>query len=73
LKSLPPTARTVLGENIKTVQFGRPLGIPLIRKMGAKLWIEVSIVRVLFTTSEPFIVLLHGFIKKSGKPPKNDL
>ncbi len=54
------------------------MGMPLVRKMDAGLWevrstIEAGIARVLFTTSGPLMVLLHGFIKKSGKTPKNDL
>ena len=28
---------------------------------------------MLFTTTGPVMVLLHGFIKKSGKTPKDDL
>ena len=28
---------------------------------------------MLFTTAGPAVVLLHGFFKKSGKTPKDDL
>ena len=78
LKSLPPAARKTIGEDIKTVQFGWPLGMPLVRKMDAGVWevrstIEAGIVRVLFTTHGPVMVLLHGFIKKSGKTPIKDM
>ncbi|MGH8234476.1 MAG: type II toxin-antitoxin system RelE/ParE family toxin, partial [Rhodanobacteraceae bacterium] len=38
LKSLPPDARKVIGEDLKTVQFGWPLGMPLVRKMEPGLW-----------------------------------
>jgi len=31
------------------------------------------IARVLFTTGESRMILLHGFIKKSQKTPKEDL
>lgn len=34
LKSLPKSARKAIGEDIKTVQLGWPLGMPLVRKMG---------------------------------------
>ncbi len=33
LKSLPRDERRLLGEDIKTVQFGWPLGMPLVRKL----------------------------------------
>ena len=67
-----------LGEDIKTVQYGWPLGMPLVRKMEPGLWevrstIDTGIARVLFTTTGPVMVLLHGFIKKSDKTPKDDL
>ncbi|HWG10749.1 MAG TPA: type II toxin-antitoxin system RelE/ParE family toxin [Rhodanobacteraceae bacterium] len=78
LKSLPPESRKAIGEDIKTVQFGWPLGMPLVRKMDMRLWevrstIDAGIARVLFTTSGPTMVLLHGFVKKSDKTPKDDL
>ena len=78
LKSLSAEARKAIGEDIKTVQYGWPLGMPLVRKMEPGLWevrstIDAGIARVLFTTSGPVMVLLHGFIKKSDKAPKDDL
>ena len=78
LKSLTPGARKAIGEDIKPVQFGWPLGMPLVRKMEPGLWeirstIDTGIARVLFTTTGPVMVLPHGFIKKSGKTPKDDL
>jgi phage-related protein len=70
LKSLPPEARKTIGEDIKTVQYGWPLGMPLVRKMEPGLWevrstIGAGIARGLFTTDGPRMVLLHGFIKKT--------
>ncbi len=78
MKSLPPDARKLIGENLKTVQFGWPLGMPLVRKMEPGLWearstIEAGAARVLFTTVGPAMVLLHGFIKKTAKTPMDDL
>lgn len=78
LHELSATDRKTIGEDIKTVQFGWPLGMPLVRKMDKDLW-EVRIrlgdriARVLFTVSMGKIVLLHGFIKKSQATPKPDL
>lgn len=78
LKSLSPEARKTIGEDLKTVQFGWPLGMPLVRKMEAGLWevrstTDAGIARVLFTTVGPVMVLLNGFVKKTAKTPPDDL
>ena len=78
LKVLPRKERKVIGEDIKTVQFGWPMGMPLIRKLEADLWevrskLGSRISRVLFTKYKGMLVLLHGFIKKSQKTPVSDL
>ncbi len=78
LKELPFQDKKVIGEDIKTVQFGWPLGMPLVRKLEPDLWevrsnISIGIARVLFTIQGEHIVLLHGFIKKSAKTPSEDL
>src|SRR6185312_14360367 len=78
LKALPAADRKVIGEDIKTVQYGWPLGMPLVRKMGPDLWevrihLENRIARVLFTLVGEVMVLVHGFIKKSPNTPKSDL
>ena len=38
LRSLPREERSIIGEDIKTVQFGWPLGMPLVRKLDKNLW-----------------------------------
>ena len=78
LLELSAIDRKAIGEEIKTVQFGWPLGMPLVRKLDKDLWevrihLENRIARVLFTASAGKIVLLHGFIKKSQATPKADL
>lgn len=78
LRSLPKEERRTIGEDPKTVQFGWPLGMPLVRKMQPGLWevrvtIAPGIARVLFTTKGALMVLLHGFLKKSRKTPMDDL
>ena len=78
LKALPREERRILGEDIKTVQFGWPLGMPLVRKLDKGLWevrsrLPDRIARVIFTASDGRMVLLHGFIKKSQKTPQEDL
>jgi len=62
----------------KTVQFGWPLGMPLVRKLDKDLWevcirLPDRIARVLFTTGAGRMILLHGFIKKSQKTPQEEL
>ena len=71
-------ARKEIGADIKTVQFGWPIGMPIVRKMETGLWevrctIPEGIARVLFTVVGAEMVLLHGFIKKSNSTPKEDL
>jgi phage-related protein len=78
LKELPVADRKIIGEDIKTVQVGWPLGMPLVRKMSADLWevrihLQARIARILFTVHEGAMVLLHGFIKKSNSTPADDL
>lgn len=79
LLSLDKLDRLIIGQDIKTVELGWPLGMPLVRKMDNDLW-EVRcslkgkrIARVLFTVYRNQMVLLHGFIKKTQKTPANDL
>jgi phage-related protein len=78
LKSLPPEDKKTLGEDIKTVQFGWPLGMPFVRKLEPGLWevrsiLRSGIARVIFTVDGDDLVLLHGFIKKSQKTPSDDI
>jgi phage-related protein len=70
--------RRAVGLDIKTAQYGWPIGMPLIRKLEPGLWevrshIEAGIARVLFTVNRDTMVLLHGFVKKSQKTPAADL
>ncbi|HUI87694.1 MAG TPA: type II toxin-antitoxin system RelE/ParE family toxin [Anaerolineales bacterium] len=78
LKSLPREDRRTIGEDIKTAQYGWPLGMPLIRKMERGLWevrsnVSTGIARVIFTVQGATMILLHGFVKKSQKTPFNEL
>jgi phage-related protein len=78
LLELDRTDRKTIGEDIKTVQFGWPLGMPLIRKLDTQLWevrsqLRGRIARVVFTVERDTMVLLHGFTKKSQKTPMADL
>jgi len=78
LKDLSPSDRKVIGEDIKTVQFGWPLGMPLVRHLEAGIWevrikLENRIARVLFVLEDATIILLHAFIKKQQSTPEQDL
>jgi len=78
LKKLPREDRRSIGIDMKTVQFGWPLGMPLVRKIEPGIWevrssLERRIARVLFTVIGDRMVLLHGFIKKDQKTPTTDL
>ena len=78
LKSLPKQDRKTIGEDIKTAQYGWPLGMPLVKKVEKSIWeirshLKKRIARVLVTKSQNHIVILHGFIKKTMKIPKSDL
>ena len=78
LKGLSREDKKSIGEDIKTAQFGWPLGMPLIRKLERGLWevrsnINQGIARVLFAVDGNVMILLHGFIKKSQKTPLTDL
>lgn len=78
IEQVSPAARRAIGADIKTVQLGWPIGMPVVRKMGAGLWevrssIPEGIARVLFTVVGAEMVLLHGFVKKSQATPKAHL
>ena len=78
LKALPAEERKTIGDDLKTAQYGWPLGMPLIRKLEPGLWevrirLDDRIARVIVTAEEDTMVLLHGLIKKSQKLPLQDL
>lgn len=78
LRGLDQDYKKVLGEDIKTVQYGWPLGMPLVRSLGDGLWevrsqLKGGIGRVIFLVEAHVMVLLHGFIKKSQKIPTHEL
>ena len=79
LKGLVKDDKKTIGADIKTVQFGWPLGMPLVRSLGNGLWEVRSklnnnrIARIIFFTHESNIVLLHGFIKKTRKTPVSEI
>jgi len=78
LLSLDKEDKQSVGRDIKTAQFGWPLGMPLIRKIEKDLWevrshLKDGIGRVFFTVDDRLMVLLSGFIKKSQSTPLDEL
>ena len=77
-EDLSQEERKIVGSDIKTVQFGWPIGMPTCRPMGSGLFevrstLENRIARVLFSFHRKEIVLLHGFIKKAEQTPQADI
>jgi phage-related protein len=81
LKGLPSSEdRRRIGEDIKTVEFGWPLGMPVCKPVGDDMYevrtslVQNRIARVLFYMDKKGrMVSLHGFIKKTQKTPDQDL
>ena len=80
LKNLSPEDRKHIGEDIKTVEFGWPVGMPVCRPLSNGVYevrtsvAQNRIARVLFYIDKKCrMVLLHGFIKKTQKTPDEDL
>lgn len=77
LRELPTDERRIIGEDLKTLQFRWPLGMPLVRSLGDGLWelrsrLPTRISRCLFYVRDRRIIMLHGFIKKTQKTPTED-
>ena len=79
LLSLSKEDRKIIGTDIKTVEYGFPIGMPVCRKLESKLYevrsniSDKRIARVIFVVMSEYMILLHGFVKKSQKTPKNEL
>lgn len=81
LRAFDKADRAILGEDLKTVQIGFPMGLPLCRSLGQGLWEVRSTLsdrreaRMVFyhDSAAKALVVLHGFIKKSQKTPKAEI
>jgi phage-related protein len=79
LRELDKADRAVIGEDLRTLQYGWPIGMPLVRKLADRLWEVRSTLpskreaRLLFTAAENQVVILSGFIKKTQKTPDAEL
>ncbi len=80
LKQLSSDDRKRIGEDIKTAEFGWPIGMPVCRALGEGIYevrtslLQNRIARVLFYVDKKSrMVLLHGFIKKTRGTPIEDM
>ncbi len=79
LKKLSKTDKKTIGEDVRTVQYGWPLGMPLVASVGHGLWeIRVNlssnrIARIIFFMDDSVMIMVNGFVKKSRKMPKHEL
>jgi len=79
LRSLSEDDRRKVGVDLATVQVGWPVGLPLCRPLGDGLWEVRSslpsrrIARILFCVHEGRIGIVHGFIKKTQKTPRDEI
>lgn len=78
LKSMPKGDRRRIGVDIKTVEYGWPIGMPTCRPLGQGLW-EVRTklrdreVRVMFFFEGELMILTHGFVKKERQTAPRDM
>jgi phage-related protein len=79
LRGLQREERRMIGLDLMRVQFGWPIGMPLVRSLKDGLWELRSrlpsqrIARLILCFHQGKLVVLHGFIKKTQKTPLDDL
>jgi phage-related protein len=79
LKGLPKAERDAVGEDLLRAQWRWPVGMPLCRPLGNRLW-EIRTntptrraARVLSCLHREHLVAPHGFIKKTRTTPDEDI
>ena len=79
LRGLDKADGRAVGLDLMRVQFGWPIGMPLVGSLTNGLWEVRStlpsqrIVRLIPCFHDRMLVVLHGFIKKTQKTPAADL
>ena len=79
LKSLPLIDKKIIGEDIMSVQFSWPRGMPLVKSLKNSLWevrsnvSDKKIARIIFFISRNRMILVEGFIKKTQTTPQPHL
>jgi phage-related protein len=78
-RDLPEVDRSILGKDLRRIQFGWPIGMPLVKSLGGGLWEMRTTLpnnresRVMFCVNDRSIVVLNGFIKKTQKTPPSEI
>lgn len=79
LRGLDKEDRRAIGLDLMRVQFGWPIGMPLVGSLKDGLWEVRStlpsqrIARLILCFHGQMLVVLHGFIRKTQKTPADDL
>ena len=79
LLALGKEDRKRIGIDLKTAEFGWPIGMPVCKPIGQGIFeirsdlTQGRIARVLFCIIDSHMVLLHAFIKKTQKTPPYEL
>jgi phage-related protein len=79
LRGLDKDDRHAIGLDLMRVQFGWPIGRPLVGSLKDGLWEVRSslpsqrIARLILCFHDQMLVVLHGFIKKTQRTPADDL
>jgi phage-related protein len=79
LRQMEKEDRRAIGLDLMRVQFGWPVGMPLMRSLKNGLWEVRStlpsqrIARLIVCFHQNKIVVLHGFIKKTRRTPVEDI
>ncbi len=79
LLTLDKKDKQTIGVDIKTVEYGWSISMPVSRPLGKGLYEVRSnishkrIARVIFTIVGNYMILLNGFIKKTQKTPKEEI
>jgi phage-related protein len=81
IRQLSAEEKKIVGEDLKTVQIGFPMGLPLCRPLGDGLYeIRSSLpskrefrLIFFFDRAQQCLLVTHALFKKSAKLPKSDL
>ncbi|HAH11775.1 MAG TPA: type II toxin-antitoxin system RelE/ParE family toxin [Alphaproteobacteria bacterium] len=79
LRGLDEADRRIIGSDLRTVQIGFPLGMPLCRSLGSQLWeLRTNLssrreARLIFFQYGVKLVIVGGFMKKTQKTPEREL
>jgi phage-related protein len=79
LRSLDKDDRRAIGLDLMRVQFGWPIGRPLVGSLKDGLWELRSTLpsqrtaRLILCCHDQILVVLHGFFKKTQKTPADEL